>query len=154
VPVGTKRADRVSVSLESLMRETMAEDRPSPVLRQLLTFLVIGATAALAFVGLSAAATALPTGLPRWLVSAICYALFIVPVYLLHRRYSFRSSVPHGQALPRYVVVQVSGLALATGFSWICYSVFGLPTLPAALLVIGLTSGVNFVVLRLWAFSI
>jgi putative flippase GtrA len=144
----------MSVSLESLMRETIADSRPSPILPQLLSFLIIGGTAAIAFVALSTAAVALPTGMPRWLVSALCYAAFIVPVYLLHRRFSFRSAAPHAKALPRYVVVQVSGLALATGFSWLCYSVFGLPTAPAALLVIGLTSGVNFVVLRLWAFSI
>ena len=136
------------------MRETIADSRPSSILPQLLSFLIIGGTAAIAFVGLSAAAVAAPSGLPRWLVSALCYAVFIVPVYLLHRRFSFRSDAPHGKALPRYVLVQISGLALATTFSWLCYSVFGLPTAPAALLVIGLTSGMNFVVLRLWAFSV
>ena len=60
----------------------------------------------LLFVLLSSAALALPTGLPGWVVSAICYALFIVPVYLLHRRFSFSSSAPHKQALPRYVAVR------------------------------------------------
>lgn len=141
------------MSLESLMRESVTETGSSPVLTQLLSFLVIGGVAAASFVGLSAAGVALPTGLPKWLVSALCYAAFIVPVYLLHRRFSFRSDAPHAQALPRYVVVQVAGLALATAFSWLAYSLFGLPNVPAALLVIGLTSGVNFVVLRLWAFS-
>ncbi|MBI4922637.1 MAG: GtrA family protein [Devosia nanyangense] len=141
------------MSLESLMRESVADNGPSPVLVQLLSFVVIGGAAAAVFVGLSAVAVALPTGLPKWLVSALCYAAFIVPVYLLHRRYSFRSEAPHGQALPRYVVVQVAGLALATGFSWLAYSLFGLANVPAALLVIGLTSGVNFVILRVWAFS-
>ena len=144
----------MSVSLESLMRETVSEGRPSPVLAGLLSFLIIGASAAIAFVALSAVAVSMPIGLPKWLVSAACYAAFIVPVYLLHRRFSFRSAAPHGQALPRYVVVQLAGLALATGFSWLAYGLVGLPTPVAALLVIGLTSGVNFVILRLWAFSI
>ena len=144
----------MSVSLESLMRETVSEGRPSPVLVGLLSFLIIGASAAIAFVGLSAAAVSIPTGLPNWLVSAACYAAFIVPVYLLHRRFSFRSAAPHSRALPRYVVVQLAGLAVATGFSWLAYGLVGLPTPVAAMLVIGLTSGVNFVILRLWAFSI
>ena len=139
-------------SLESLMREPATALR-SPVLGQLLSFVAIGGVAAVSFVGLSTAAVSLASGLPAWLVSALCYAAFIVPVYLLHRRFSFRSEASHARALPRYVAVQLCGLALATGFSWLAYGVAGLPTAIAAMLVIGLTSGVNFVILRLWAFS-
>lgn len=143
----------MSVSLESLMRAPVeAEYRPT-VLTQLLSFLVIGGTAALTFVGVSTAAVALFTSLPAWLVSALCYAAFVLPVYLLHRRFSFRSEASHAKALPRYVAVQLGGIALATAFSWVAYGVPGLPTVAAALLVIGLTSGANFVILRLWAFA-
>lgn len=143
----------MSASLESLMREPAAESGMSPVLAGLLSFLIIGGAAAVAFVGVSSAAVAMIRSVPSWLVSALCYAGFIVPVYLLHRRFSFRSEASHQQALPRYVLVQLSGLALATGFSWLCYSLIGLPTPVAALLVIGFTSALNFVILRLWAFS-
>lgn len=143
----------MSVSLESLMREPPAERGLSPVLAGLLSFLVIGGTAAVAFVGVSTAAVALVHALPSWVVSALCYAGFIVPVYLLHRRFTFRSDAAHSRALPRYVLVQLGGLALATGFSWLCYGLIGLPAPLAALLVIGLTSALNFVILRLWAFS-
>jgi putative flippase GtrA len=143
----------MSVSLESLMREPAAARGLSPLLAGWLSFLVIGGAAALAFVGVSTAAvTALPAA-PSWLVSTLCYAGFIGPVYLLHRRFSFRSEAAHGRALPRYVLVQISGLAQATGFSWLCYGLIGLPTPLAALLVIGLTSALNFVILRLWVFS-
>ncbi len=142
----------MSASLESLMREQLADDRSSP-LPGLLSFIGIGGGAALAFVVVSSLAVGLPTGLPKWVVSAICYAAFIVPVYLLHRRYSFRSSAPHGQALPRYVAVQVGAVVLAALFSWVAYGIVGLPSLFAALLVSALTAGVNFIILRRWAFA-
>ena len=121
--------------------------------RRLGSFLGIGALAALGFVALSAAMLALPIGLPGWVVSTLCYAAFVVPVYLLHRRFSFVSDAPHRQALPRYVAVQASAVGLATVFSYIAYGIVGLPGPVGALLVIGLTSGVNFLVLKLWAFS-
>jgi putative flippase GtrA len=143
----------MSVSLESLMREQPAGEPRLLVVAQLLSFLLIGGAAALSFVGVSAAAAAAFHDIPAWLVSALCYAAFIVPVYLLHRRFAFRSSADHSRALPRYVTVQLCGLLLATGFSYIAYGIVGMPTLIAAVLVIGLTSGVNFLVLRRWAFE-
>lgn len=145
--------DQMSGSLESLMRQTLVEsDRPAPA-TGLVAFILIGGGGALAFVVLSAAAIAIPTGLPKWLVSALCYAALVVPVYLLHRRYSFGSGAPHTVAFPRYVAVQMMALLLAAVFSLVAYGIFALPTVPAALLVLGLTSGINFIVLRRWAFA-
>ena len=95
----------------------------------------------------------LRTGVPDWLMSTLCYAAFIGPVYLAHRRFSFRSDAPHGRALPRYIAVQLCGLALASLFSYICYSVLGIPTIAAGILVIALTAGFNFVIVRTWAFA-
>jgi putative flippase GtrA len=135
------------------MRDSALEARPVSAGAQLLSFLIIGGGAALAFMLFSTLAIALLPGPPRWVVSSGCYALFIVPVYLLHRRFSFRSDAPHSRALPRYVTVQICGLALAAAFSFVAYGVLGLPSLVAAALVIGLTSGVNFMILRLWAFA-
>lgn len=143
----------LSHSLESLMRDTAIElPRPSLV-AELASFIVVGGIAAAAFVVLSTLAIALRTGLPDWLMSALCYAAFIVPVYLAHRRFSFRANTPHGVALPRYVAVQLSALCLAALFSYLCYAMLGLTTTLAAFVVIVLTSGVNFIVLKLWAFA-
>jgi putative flippase GtrA len=144
----------MSASLQSLMRDERPASRTgAPVLAQLVAFLAIGGTAALSFAGVSAAAVTMLAGLPAWLVSSLCYAGFIVPVYLLHRRFSFPSDARHAQALPRYVAVQLCSLMLVALFSYLAYSVAGLPTPAAAMLVIGLTSGVNFIVLRRWAFA-
>ena len=144
----------MSASLESLMRQSMTEAASPARFPGIISFLLIGAGAAIAFtIWSSAAIWALPE-VPRWLVSAVCYGAFIVPVYLLHRRFSFQSDAPHAHALPRYIAVQLGSLAIAALFSYVAYSVMGLPTMTAGLLVICLTSGVNFLVLRRWAFLI
>jgi putative flippase GtrA len=144
----------MSASLQSLMRDQLAaSDAGTPMLTQLFAFVIIGGAAAVAYVGLSTAAVSVIDALPAWLVSSLCYAAFILPVYLLHRRYSFQSGVAHARALPRYVVVQVTSLGLATLFSFIAYGVVGLPTLTSAIVVTVLTSGINFLVSRRWAFA-
>lgn len=143
----------MSASLQSLMRDQLTDETAAPVLAQLFAFIVIGGSAAVSFVGVSSAAVSMFDATPAWLVSSLCYAAFIVPVYLLHRRYSFQSDAAHARALPRYVAVQLAGLALATLFSFVAYGVVGLPTLAAATVVIGLTAGINFLILRRWAFG-
>ncbi len=136
-----------------MVRDSVVETPRTAVLGELFSFAAVGGTAALAFVGLSMLLTGLDTGAPDWIVSAACYALFIVPVYLAHRRLSFHSQMPHAVALPRYVAVQMSALVLASMFSFVCYGLLGMPSALAAAVVICLTSGVNFVVLKLWAFA-
>ena len=71
----------------------------------------------------------------------------------MHRRFSFQSDVSHWQALPRYMSVQGMALVLAALFSYVVHGVLNLPTVFASMLVITLTSGVNFMVLRSWAFA-
>lgn len=139
-------------SLESLMLADMPAAPARSLLHELAAFLCIGLSGMVGFIALSSLVLGLPTGLPDWFVSACCYAAFIVPVYLLHRRFSFASDAPHTQALPRYVAVQAMALILATLFSFLAYGVLSFPTLFAAMFVAIMTSGVNFVVLRAWAF--
>lgn len=143
----------MSASLQSLMMSQIGDAPRGALVRDLLSFLLIGAGAALSFVALSMLAVGLLPMLPSWLVSALCYAGFVLPVYLLHRRFSFRSSTAHARALPRYAVVQLCGIGVAAMFSWLAYGIVGLPTIVAALTVIGVTSALNFAVLRLWAFA-
>ena len=121
--------------------------------RDLFFFLLVGGSGALAFIALSSLMIELRTGAPDWVTSALCWAALIVPVYYGHRMLSFRSDAPHMQALPRYVLVQLIGVTLVALFSYLAYSIFGLPSIIGAVLVAGLTAGVNFVVLRVWAFA-
>ena len=118
----------------------------------LIRFIAIGATGALSFVVLSSGLIWLRTGVADWVLNTVSYAVLIVPVYLLHRRFSFHSDVAHRQALPRYMTVQGMALLLTALFSYLVHGMM-LPTLAASMLVILLTSGINFVVLRSWAFA-
>lgn len=136
--------------------EPSGTDRParSGIGRDLLGFLLVGGSGAVAFVVLSSLAIGLRTGVPDWIVSALCWAALIGPVYLGHWLYSFRTGAPHRQALPRYIAVQLAGVALAAIFSYLTYRILGLPAVVGAIAVTTLTSGVNFVILRAWAFAV
>lgn len=143
----------MSLSLETLMRSSLDATEQRSLSRELVSFLVIGTVAALAFIMVSSFAVGLGTRLPDWLVSALCYAAFVIPVYLAHRRFSFQSEARHAVAFPRYLMVQLSAICLVALFSHLCYTVLGIETGLASVVVLGLTAGVNFLVLRLWAFA-
>ncbi|NGP18299.1 GtrA family protein [Devosia aurantiaca] len=144
----------MSLALESLMRETETSRPVRAPESSLLSFIVIGGGGALGFVALSSLLIALLPRIDAWVVSSWCYAGFILPVYLLHRRFSFRSVAAHRDALPRYIAVQMLALVLATLFGQLFHGVMGLPSLAASILIVGLTSGLNFVILKLWAFEV
>ena len=143
----------MSAALHSLMRDVAPSRARAPLFGGLIAFITIGAAGAAAFVALSTAMIWLDTGVADWLVNAACYASLIVPVYAMHRRYSFDSDAPHRQALPRYMAVQGMALLLAALFSFVVHGLLAVPTVFASILVIALTSGVNFMVLRSWAFA-
>lgn len=143
----------MSAALQSLMRDVPPSPALAPLFGGLIAFISIGAAGAAAFVVLSTAMIWFDTGFADWAVNTACYAALIVPVYLLHRRFSFESDAPHSQALPRYMAVQGMALLLAALFSYVVHGVQAMPTVFASILVIALTSGVNFIVLRSWAFA-
>lgn len=143
----------MSAALFSMMPNPTPAPMEAPsMLGQLAAFLVIGATGAAAFVALSSTAANL-AGSQSWALNALCYAVLIGPVYLAHRRFSFPSELPHSHALPRYLGVQVMALGLVALFSWLVHAAFGMTSVGASTLVIVLTSALNFVVLRGWAFA-
>lgn len=142
----------MSAALQSLMSAPL---RPVPERRagSALAFIGIGAMGATAFVVLSSVLIWMQTGYPDWVVNTASYAALILPVYVLHHRYSFASEAGHDQALPRYVAVQAMALLLAAGFSYGVHEILALPTVLASIVVVGLTAVVNYAVLRSWAFA-
>jgi putative flippase GtrA len=147
----------LEIAMSAALFSMMPNAIPAPVeapsmLGQLAAFLAIGAAGAGAFVALSSTAGHI-TGNEGWTLNALCYAVLIGPVYLAHRRFSFQSDLPHSHALPRYIGVQVMALVLVAMFSWLVYRVFGMTSVGASSLVIVLTSGLNFMLLRGWAFA-
>jgi putative flippase GtrA len=158
--VGIRRSSSIdpgqamNAALESLVPDPLATaPQDGSVLGQLVAFGLVGGSGAIAFIGLSTLAIGAHTGVAHWVTSTLCYAALILPVYLLHRRFSFQSEAPHRHALPRYVSVQIGALLLASLFSFVTYHVLELPPVWASLIVTGLTSGVSFSVLKLWAFT-
>lgn len=143
----------MNAALESLMREAPPRPNAERAEGGVLSFLLIGAGAAIGFVILSTLLVGLLPAVESWAVSSACYAAFILPVYLLHRRFTFASDVAHRRALPRYVFVQAMALTLASLFSFVFHGTLAMPSLPAAMLVIALTSGINYLVLKGWAFA-
>lgn len=119
----------------------------------LMLFVVIGLGMAAGFLVLATLFAPRFTEVPGMLVSALVFAVLLVPAYLLHRRFSFFSEATHADALSRYAVVQLAILLVAAGFSFIAYGVIGFPHLGTGLLVFLLTAGVNFSILRRWAFA-
>lgn len=143
----------MNAALQSLMRDVPRSVPQRGPFGGVFNFIGIGAAGAGAFVLLSTFMMWIDPGAERWMINAACYAATILPVYLMHRRFSFDSDASHMQALPRYLAVQAMALVLAALFSFVINGVFSLPSVFASMLVIGLTSGVNYVVLKSWAFA-
>ncbi|MGV8854378.1 MAG: GtrA family protein [Devosia sp.] len=143
----------MSAALHSLMRDLPSAAAQRQPRGSVLAFLAVGGGGALALVVVSSLLIWLHTGLADWLVTTLCYAALILPVYLLHRRFSFASNAAHGKALPRYLAVQGMAVLLAAGFSFCAHQILALPAVPASIMVVGLTAGVNYLVLRGWAFA-
>jgi putative flippase GtrA len=119
----------------------------------LVSFICVGGGAAIAFVVLSATLVTLAPGIAPWLVNGACHVALVLPVYALHRRFSFHSSAPHRQALPRYVAVQALSVGLVALFSMLVYRLLLVEPVIAASLVTALTSGVSFILLKAWVFA-
>lgn len=144
----------MAFAIESPLRAASPPVARRPPFSGLFAFIAIGAAGAAAFVALSTLAIGvIDTGLPEWVVNALCYGALIGPVYLLHRRFSFVSDAPHRQALPRYMAVQGMALVLTALLSYLAHNVLAMPVLPASIMVVGATSASNFLVLRGWAFA-
>ncbi|WP_193334921.1 GtrA family protein [Devosia beringensis] len=143
----------MSAALHSLMFEAPRPTRERAPGAGVLPFIGVGAGGAAAFVVLSSLLVWLHTGYADWVVNTASYAVLILPVYLLHHRFSFASAADHGQALPRYLAVQGMALLLAAGFSYGVHEIVALPTVLASIAVVVLTASVNYAVLRFWAFA-
>lgn len=143
----------MSAALHSLMRDVPPQRPERQGTSNPIAFIAVGATGSAAFVVLSTLMIWLDSSLADWVVTTLCYGVFVGPVYLLHRRFSFDSQASHRRALPRYIAVQAMALVLTALFAFVFHEVLGLPGIVAAMLVVALTVTVNYVVLRRWTFA-
>jgi putative flippase GtrA len=112
-------------------------------LAKLLRFTMVGLAAMAAY---AIAVTALAAlGLrPQWLASGLAYAIAAIWSYIGHRRFSFRSDAPHAVAGPRFVVVTLTGQALAIAIPALITDVAGYPGHVATLAVCLVCPAVSF----------
>jgi putative flippase GtrA len=110
---------------------------------RLLRFTAVGLAAMAAY---AAAVTALSAlGLrPQWLASGVAYAIAAIWSYIGHRRISFRSDLPHAVAGPRFVVVTLTGQALAIALPALITDFSGYPGHVATLAVCIVCPAVSF----------
>lgn len=73
--------------------------------------------------------------------------------YLLNRRYTYASTLPHRRAAPRFVVVLATGLLINALFMLLLHGYLGLHYLPAQVLTTVVTMIWNYMAHRLWTFA-
>lgn len=90
--------------------------------------------------------------LSTWLDATIAYAPALVLNYLLHRSFTFRSDKRHLEAGPKYLVIQLGGMAINSLVVWLGVDVLLLPFAVAQVLAIGTLSVWSYLGQKLWVF--
>lgn len=81
---------------------------------------------------------------------ALCGALVN---YLLNHRFTFRSAMPHGKTLPRFLTVATAGFAINALIMYLGVEVAQMYYLLVQILATGMVLVWNFVANKLWTFS-
>jgi putative flippase GtrA len=120
-------------------------------LRTLLSFVSVGGSSATAYIIASTILTHL--GVSPWLASVGCYAALIPAAYFGQRWFTFQATTPHASSFPRYVIVQLIGLALAAILPRAFADTVKENPLTIFIAIALLIAATNFVLLRWWAFQ-
>ncbi len=120
-------------------------------LRELVLFLIIGGTGAIAYAGLNYMFT--KSGIRPSMSIALTLAVLIPPVYYLQHRLTFRSGRNHLSAFPRYVGTQLFGNIIAMAFAEAFPGPIQANPLPAFILMAVIVAVINYGILKFWAFS-
>ncbi len=89
---------------------------------------------------------------PTWLDATIAYGPCLVVNYALHRSFTFRSTKRHALAGPRYLVIQLGGMAINTAMIWLGVDVLLWPFLLAQFVALATLSLWSYLGQKLWAF--
>lgn len=120
-------------------------------LRELIMFLVIGGSGAVAYTALNVFFT--KSGISPSLSIAITIALLIPPVYVLQHRLTFRSGRNHLSAFPRYVGTQLFGNLIAIAVAYAFPAPIKANPIAAFILISVIVAAINYGILKFWAFS-
>jgi putative flippase GtrA len=92
------------------------------------------------------------TAWPAWLDAALAYGPCLVLNYSLHRSFTFRSDKHHRQAGPRYLAIQLSGLAINSGVLWFSVDYMHWAFLPSQIIVTLMLALSSYLGQKLWSF--
>jgi len=127
------------------------------MVRRLATFGMVGIAAALTHFAVAASllrfVPAGPGTGPVLLANACGFVVAFFVSYHGQRRWTFRSSRPHGQSLPRYLAVSVTGLAINEAVVALVLRQFAVLPVVALAAGIGVAAVWTFAVSRSWVFS-
>lgn len=121
------------------------------LLHQFMRFTGVGFASAVGHYGLLIALVQL-VGVPAVPASTAGAVLGAWINYRLNRRFTFRSRVAHGTAIPRFAIVAVGGVALNALFMWIGVDLLDIHYLASQVATTGLVMLWTFSLHRLWTF--
>jgi putative flippase GtrA len=90
---------------------------------------------------------------PMWLLAAIACVPSLMVGYVLHRSYTFRSDKQHQTAGPRFLVVQLAGIAFNSFVIWIGSDLLHLPFLLVQGAAIGMQVVLTYLGQKFFAFN-
>ncbi len=122
----------------------------SGALRELLMFLAIGGTGAIAYTALNVYFT--ESGIRPSVSIALTLVLLIPPVYYLQHRLTFRSGRNHLSAFPRYVGAQLFGNVIAIAVAEAVPGPIKAHPVTAFILISAIVAAINYGILKFWAF--
>jgi putative flippase GtrA len=122
---------------------------PNLLLAEKFSFLVVGGSAALAFIAIAQALHW--SGVSLAVATVVAYLVCIPLAYLGQRYITFHSSRRHPVAFARYVATQALGLTLATAMVLLASSA-GLPSLVALVLADAVASIQTYVLQKYWVY--
>lgn len=89
---------------------------------------------------------------PTWVNATVADGPCLLVNYTLHRSFSFRSKRRHVEAGPRYLTVQLSGLAINSAVLWYCVDHMRWPFLPTQFGAIVILALFSYTAQKLWSF--
>lgn len=127
-------------------------DSPGTILRQFIRFASVGVIGTLShyttLVILVEAVTLGPVP-----ASAIGFVVGAFVNYYLNRVYTFQSSIPHINGLPKFLAVAVAGAILNVSIMTLAITYFSIHYLVVQVIATGVVLAWNFLGNRLWTFE-
>jgi len=121
-------------------------------LAQLMRFGVVGVSCAVLYTSLAWSLTVV-AGLPAIAGSVLAYAISGVFSYLGQKLFTFRSSTPHAEAAPRFLLVFLAGVTVAACAPMLLTDRMRLPPLVAIVFTCGVVPVINYAVFSLLVFG-